>query len=111
MPAFEGAELEIVQQRVHRRTAARQQGLDDLDKVAVAIIERDGKVSVIEKEQAASPPGRPRPSGRCQLSALPIRSQAESPAKRPIHRIATVRAGGGIARSLSQVAPPSCKPE
>lgn len=36
-------------QQADVRTAARQQGLDDLGKVAVAIVERDGKVSVIEK--------------------------------------------------------------
>ncbi|MFC5564263.1 YetF domain-containing protein [Methylobacterium aerolatum] len=32
------------------RTAARQRGLDDLEKVAVAIVERDGKMSVIETD-------------------------------------------------------------
>lgn len=36
-------------QQADVRTAARQQGLDDMDKVAVAIVERDGKVSVIER--------------------------------------------------------------
>jgi uncharacterized membrane protein YcaP (DUF421 family) len=32
------------------RTAARQQGLDDPGKVAVALVERDVKVSVIEED-------------------------------------------------------------
>jgi uncharacterized membrane protein YcaP (DUF421 family) len=36
-------------QQADIRTAARQQGLDDLDAVAAAIVERDGKVSIIEK--------------------------------------------------------------
>lgn len=36
-------------QQADVRTATRQQGLDDLDDVAVAIVERDGKISVIEK--------------------------------------------------------------
>lgn len=36
-------------QQADIRTAARQQGLDDLDTVAVGIVERDGKVSIIEK--------------------------------------------------------------
>lgn len=35
-------------QQADVRTAARQQGLDDMEKVAVAIVERDGKVSIIE---------------------------------------------------------------
>ncbi len=38
-----------MQQADIRTAAARQQGLDDLDKVAVSIVERDGKVSIIEK--------------------------------------------------------------
>lgn len=37
-------------QQADVRTAARQQGLDDMDQVAVAVVERDGKVSIIEKE-------------------------------------------------------------
>ena len=35
-------------QQADVRTAARQQGLDDVEKVAVEIVERDGKVSIIE---------------------------------------------------------------
>lgn len=35
-------------QQADVRTAARQQGIDDMDKVAVAVVERDGKVSIIE---------------------------------------------------------------
>ncbi|MCF4126584.1 DUF421 domain-containing protein [Methylobacterium sp. SyP6R] len=37
-------------QQADIRTAARQEKLDDLDKVAVAIVERDGTVSILEKE-------------------------------------------------------------
>ena len=37
-------------QQADIRTAARQRGLDDLEKVAVAIVERDGKMSVIETD-------------------------------------------------------------
>jgi uncharacterized membrane protein YcaP (DUF421 family) len=37
-------------QQADIRTAARQENLDDLDKVAVAIVERDGTVSVLAKE-------------------------------------------------------------
>ena len=36
-------------QQADVRTAARQQGLDDLDKVAVAIVERDGTLSILQK--------------------------------------------------------------
>lgn len=46
----EGRMRQLRMQQADVRTAARQQGLDDLEKVAVAIVERDGKVSVIEKE-------------------------------------------------------------
>ena len=35
-------------QQADVRTAARQQGIDDMEKVAVAVGERDGKVSIIE---------------------------------------------------------------
>ena len=35
-------------QQADVRTAARQQGIDDMEKVAVAVVERDGKVSIIE---------------------------------------------------------------
>ncbi len=35
-------------QQADIRTAARQQGLDEFDTVAVGIVERDGKVSIIE---------------------------------------------------------------
>ncbi|MFH6781824.1 MULTISPECIES: DUF421 domain-containing protein [Methylobacterium] len=37
-------------QQADIRTAARQQKLDDLDWVAAAIVERDGTVSILEKE-------------------------------------------------------------
>jgi uncharacterized membrane protein YcaP (DUF421 family) len=37
-------------QQADIRTAARQEKLDDLDKVAVAIVERDGTVSILAKE-------------------------------------------------------------
>lgn len=37
-------------QQADIRTAARQEKLDDLDQVAVAIVERDGTVSILEKE-------------------------------------------------------------
>ncbi|KMO12841.1 MULTISPECIES: DUF421 domain-containing protein [Methylobacterium] len=37
-------------QQADIRTAARQEKLDDLDRVAVAIVERDGTVSILEKE-------------------------------------------------------------
>ncbi|BAQ45432.1 MULTISPECIES: YetF domain-containing protein [Methylobacterium] len=37
-------------QQADIRTAARQEKLDDLDKVAVAVVERDGTVSILEKE-------------------------------------------------------------
>jgi len=37
-------------QQADIRTAARQQKLDDLDRVAAAIVERDGTVSILEKE-------------------------------------------------------------
>ena len=37
-------------QQADVRTAARQQGLDDLDAVAVAVVERDGTISVLERE-------------------------------------------------------------
>jgi uncharacterized membrane protein YcaP (DUF421 family) len=36
-------------QQADVRTAARQQGLEDMDQVGVAIVERDGKVSIVEK--------------------------------------------------------------
>ncbi|AWN48535.1 hypothetical protein DK419_21065 [Methylobacterium terrae] len=36
-------------QQADIRTAARQEKLDDLDRVAVAIVERDGTVSILEK--------------------------------------------------------------
>ena len=39
-------------QQADVRTAARQQGIDDMEDVAVAIVERDGKVSIIEAEGA-----------------------------------------------------------
>lgn len=35
-------------QQADLRTAARQKGLDDLDQIAVAIVERDGKISIIQ---------------------------------------------------------------
>ena len=35
-------------QQADVRTAARQQGIDDMEKGAVAVVERDGKVSIIE---------------------------------------------------------------
>ena len=38
-------------QQADIRTAARQQGLDDLDDIAVAIVERDGKISIIKTEK------------------------------------------------------------
>ncbi len=37
-------------QQADVRTAARQQGLDDLDAVAVAVVERDGKISVLKSD-------------------------------------------------------------
>lgn len=37
-------------QQADIRTAARQEKLDDLDRVAVAIVERDGTVSILAKE-------------------------------------------------------------
>jgi uncharacterized membrane protein YcaP (DUF421 family) len=37
-------------QQADIRTAARQEKLDDLDKVEVAIVERDGTVSILAKE-------------------------------------------------------------
>ena len=37
-------------QQADVRTAARQQGLDDLEAVDVAVVERDGKISVLERE-------------------------------------------------------------
>ncbi|MGX7708529.1 DUF421 domain-containing protein [Methylobacterium sp. Gmos1] len=37
-------------QQADIRTAARQEKIDDLDRVAVAIIERDGTVSILEKK-------------------------------------------------------------
>ena len=37
-------------QQADIRTAARQRGLEDMDQVAVAIVERDGTISIIEKE-------------------------------------------------------------
>ena len=37
-------------QQADIRTAARQEKLDDLDKVAVAVVERDDTVSILEKE-------------------------------------------------------------
>ena len=36
-------------QQADVRTAARQQGLDDLGAVGVAVVERDGKISVLER--------------------------------------------------------------
>jgi uncharacterized membrane protein YcaP (DUF421 family) len=40
-------------QQADVRTAARQQGLDDMDDVAVAIVERDGKISIIKADPEA----------------------------------------------------------
>ena len=37
-------------QQADIRTAARQRGLDDMDQVKVAIVERDGTISIIEKQ-------------------------------------------------------------
>lgn len=37
-------------QQADVRTAARQQGLDDLSAVKVAVVERDGKISVLERD-------------------------------------------------------------
>ncbi len=37
-------------QQADIRTAARQEKLDDLDRVEAAIVERDGTVSILEKE-------------------------------------------------------------
>ena len=37
-------------QQADVRTAARQQGLDDLEAVDVAVVERDGKISVLERD-------------------------------------------------------------
>ena len=38
-------------QQADIRTAARQQGLDDLAAVKVAVVERDGKISVLERDR------------------------------------------------------------
>ena len=37
-------------QQADIRTAARQRGLDDMEQVKVAIVERDGTISIIEKD-------------------------------------------------------------
>ena len=37
-------------QQADVRTAARQQGMDDLEAADVAVVERDGKISVLEKK-------------------------------------------------------------
>lgn len=48
----EGAMRRLRLQQADLRTAARQQGLDDLADIAVAIVERDGTLSVIEKRKS-----------------------------------------------------------
>lgn len=40
-------------QQADLRTAARQKGLEDLDQIAVAIVERDGKISIIQTKEVA----------------------------------------------------------